>query len=165
MGIKSHLRAGSFGFSDKLCCLGLILAENYAQFPNSSLPTGIHGYFGGQQIVEGFVAICPELQFIHWGSHASSPGNSNNWGNAGKDVSREASVALTLAWDEVSSGWGGPLGFWDGVVGTTTGVGLLRDECSDPQLDTSSTAQKRMFLTSVVILLSDLGGTYADWPQ
>ena len=41
---------------------------------------------------------------------------------------------------------------------TTTGVGLLGDECSDSQLDASSTAQDRRLLTSVVILPSDFGG-------
>ena len=43
-------------------------------------------------------------------------------------------------------------------MGTTTGVGLLGDECLDPQLDISSIAWDRRLLTSVVILTSDFGG-------
>ena len=78
--------------------------------------------------------------------------------------SREASVASALAWDEVSTGQSGPSGFWGGVMGTTAGVGLLGDQCSDPQLDVSSIAWDRRFLTSIVILPSDFGGTYGDWP-
>ena len=79
--------------------------------------------------------------------------------------SREASAVLVLAWDEVSTGWGGPSGFWGGVVGTATGVGLLGDKCFDPQLDVSSTAWDRRFLTSIVMLPSNLGGggIYGDW--
>ena len=48
-------------------------------------------------------------------------------------------------------------------MGTATGVGLLGDECSDPQLDVSSTAQDRRFLTSIVMLPSNFGGIYGDW--
>ena len=72
--------------------------------------------------------------------------------------SREASVALTLAWDEVSTGQSGPSGFWGGVMWTTAGLGLLGDECSDLQLDVSSIAQDRSLLTSIVILPSNFGG-------
>ena len=43
---------------------------------------------------------------------------------------------------------------------TTAVVGLLGDECLDSQLDTSSTAQDRKLLTSVVILPSNLGGEF-----
>ena len=43
---------------------------------------------------------------------------------------------------------------------TTAVVGLLGDECSDSQLDTSSTAQDRRLLTSIVILPSDFGGRF-----
>ena len=72
--------------------------------------------------------------------------------------SREASVTLVLTWDEMSTGWSGPSGFWGGAMGTTAGVGLLGDECLDLQLDVSSIAQDRRFLTSVVILPSNFGG-------
>ena len=41
---------------------------------------------------------------------------------------------------------------------TTAGVGLLGDKCLDSQLDTSSTAQDRRLLTSVIMLPSDFGG-------
>ena len=40
LGIKSCLRADSFGFYDRFGCLGLILAEYYTQFPDGSPPTG-----------------------------------------------------------------------------------------------------------------------------
>ena len=43
---------------------------------------------------------------------------------------------------------------------TTTGMGLLRDECLDLQLDTSSIAQDRRLLTSIFILPSDFGGRF-----
>ena len=43
-------------------------------------------------------------------------------------------------------------------MGTATGVGLLGDECLDLQVDISSTAQDRRFLTSIVMLLSNWGG-------
>ena len=43
-------------------------------------------------------------------------------------------------------------------MGTTIGVGLLGDECLDPQLDTSSISQDRKLLTSIVILPSNFGG-------
>ena len=43
-------------------------------------------------------------------------------------------------------------------MGTTAGVGLLGDECSDSQLDASSAAWDRKLLTSIVILSSDFGG-------
>ena len=49
-------------------------------------------------------------------------------------------------------------------MGTTTGVGLLGDECSDLQLDASSTAWESRLLTSAVILPSNFGGTHGDWP-
>ena len=48
-------------------------------------------------------------------------------------------------------------------MGTTIGVGLLGDECLDPQLDVSSIAWDRRFLTSIVMLPSNFGGTYGDW--
>ena len=49
-------------------------------------------------------------------------------------------------------------------MGAATGVGLLGDECSDLQLDVSSAAQDRRFLTSIVMLPSNLGGgIYGDW--
>ena len=86
MGIEGHLRAGSFSFFDRHGCLGLALAESYAQFPHGSPPMGIYGCLGGQEILKGFVGICPELQFIHRGSNASGPGNSSSWGDAGGDV-------------------------------------------------------------------------------
>ena len=63
----------------------------------------------------------------------------------------------------MSTGWSGPSGFWGGVIGTTAGPGLLGDECSDLQLDVSSTAQDRSFLTSIIMLPSDFGGIYWDW--
>ena len=62
--------------------------------------------------------------------------------------SREASASSMLAWDEVSTAWSGPSGFWGGVMRTTAVVGLLGDDCLDSQLDTSSTAQDRRLLTS-----------------
>ena len=77
--------------------------------------------------------------------------------------SREASATLALTWDEVSTDWSGPSGLWGEVVGTTTGVGLLGDECLDPQLDISSIARDRRSLTSIVMLPSDFGGNYGDW--
>ena len=77
--------------------------------------------------------------------------------------SREVSASLTLTWDEVSTAWTGPSGFQVGVMRTTAVVGLLGDEHSDSQLDTSSTAQDRRLLTSVVILPSDFGEIYVDW--
>ena len=43
-------------------------------------------------------------------------------------------------------------------MGTTAEVGLLGDECLDPQLDASNIAQDRRLLTSVVILPSNFGG-------
>ena len=43
-------------------------------------------------------------------------------------------------------------------MGTTAEVGLLGDECLDLQLDASSIAWDRRFLTSVVILPSNFGG-------
>ena len=43
-------------------------------------------------------------------------------------------------------------------MGTATGVGLLGDECFDPQLDISITAWDRRFLTSIVMLPSIFGG-------
>ena len=58
----------------------------------------------------------------------------------------------------MSTGQSSPSGFWGGVMGTTTGVGLLGDECLDPQLDASSIAWDRRLLTSVVILPSNFGG-------
>ena len=64
-----------------------------------------------------------------------------------------------LALDEVSTGQRDPSGFWGGVVGTTTGVGLLGGKCLDPQLDISSIAWDRRFLTSIVMLTSNFGGT------
>ena len=48
-------------------------------------------------------------------------------------------------------------------MGTTTGVGLLGDECLDPQLDISRIAQDRRFLTSIVMLPSNFWGIYGDW--
>ena len=69
--------------------------------------------------------------------------------------SRNASIASALTWDEVSTGQGGPSGFWGGAVGATA---LLGDKCLDPQLDISSITQDRRFLTSVVMLPSDFGG-------
>ena len=43
---------------------------------------------------------------------------------------------------------------------TTTGVGLLGDECLDSQLDASSTAVDRRLLTFIVILHSNFGGDF-----
>ena len=43
--------------------------------------------------------------------------------------SREASLSLMLAWDEVSASWGGSPGFCGGDVKITAVVGLLGDEC------------------------------------
>ena len=74
--------------------------------------------------------------------------------------SKEASTSSMLAWEEVSTGWSGPSCFGGGVMRTSAWMGLLGDECSDSQLDASSTAQDRRLLTSVVILPSDFGG---DW--
>ena len=45
-------------------------------------------------------------------------------------------------------------------MGTTTGVGLLGDECLDLQLDISSTALDRRFLTSIVMLPSNFRGDF-----
>ena len=61
LGIKSCLRTDDFGSFDWCGCLRLILAEYYAQFPNSSPSPGIYGSFGVQHIIEGSVGICPEL--------------------------------------------------------------------------------------------------------
>ena len=52
-------------------------------------------------------------------------------------------------------GWSFWLLRWS--CGAATGVGLLGDECSDPQLDVSSTAWDRSFLTSIVMLPSNFG--------
>ena len=71
---------------------------------------------------------------------------------------REASASLMLTWNEVSTAWSRPSGFWGGVMSTTAVVDLLGDECSDSQLDASSTAWDRRLLTSVVILPSDFRG-------
>ena len=71
--IKSCLRADSFGFFDRFSCLGLVLAKFCTQFPDGSLPTGIYGCFGGQQILKGFVCICPELHCIHQGCFQTFP--------------------------------------------------------------------------------------------
>ena len=62
-----------------------------------------------------------------------------------------------LAWDEVLAGSGRPSGFCGRDVRTTVVVGLLGDDCWDPQLDTSNTAWDRRLLTSVIILPLDLG--------
>ena len=43
-------------------------------------------------------------------------------------------------------------------MSTATGVGLLGDKYLDPQLDVSSTASDRRFLTSIVMLPSNFGG-------
>ena len=43
-------------------------------------------------------------------------------------------------------------------MGIAIGVGLLGDECLDLQLDISSTAWDRRFVTSIVMLPSDFGG-------
>ena len=51
-----------------------------------------------------------------------------------------------------------PLASGGGVMGTATGVGLLGDECLDLQLDVSSTAWDRRFLTSIVMLPANFGG-------
>ena len=60
--------------------------ESHVQFPHGSLPMGIYGCFGGQQIIEGFVGTCPELHYVLWGTDASGSGNSSNWGDASRDV-------------------------------------------------------------------------------
>ena len=39
----------------------------HTQFPDGSLPVGIYGCFGGQQILEGFVGICPKFHCITGG--------------------------------------------------------------------------------------------------
>ena len=48
-------------------------------------------------------------------------------------------------------------------MGTTPGVQLLGDECLDQQLDISSIAWERRFLTSIVMLPSYFGRIYGDW--
>ena len=72
--------------------------------------------------------------------------------------SREASPSSVLAWDEVSAGGSRPSVFHGRDVRTTAVVGLLGDDCWDPQLDASNTAWDRRLLTSMVILPLDLGG-------
>ena len=57
----------------------------HTQFLDGSLPVGIYGCFGGQQILEGFVGIHPKLHCVHQGSDASIPRNHSNRGNAGGD--------------------------------------------------------------------------------
>ena len=80
--------------------------------------------------------------------------------------SREASTTLALAWDEVSTSQSGPSGFWGRVIGTTTWLGLLKVEFLDPEPDVFSIAWDRRFLTSTVMLPSNLGGIYGNWlPQ
>ena len=44
--------------------------------------------------------------------------------------------------------------------GLLLGIGLLRDECLYPQLDVSSTAWDRRFLTSIVMLPSYFRGEF-----
>ena len=122
---SSHPRAAGFGFSDRFSCLGLILTKFHTQFPDGSLPTGIYGCFGGQQILKGFVGICPKLHWVHWGSDASGPRSHSNRGDAGGDPPREASATSALTWNEVSTGWSSSSDFWDGGTGTITGLGLL----------------------------------------
>ena len=61
MGIKSHLRTADFGFLDRCSCLRLVLAEYYAQFPDSSPSPGIYGSFGVKEIIEGSVGISLEV--------------------------------------------------------------------------------------------------------
>ena len=63
--MKSCLRADSFGFFDRFSCLGLILVEYYAQFPDGSPLMGAYGCLGGQQILKDFDVICHELHCIH----------------------------------------------------------------------------------------------------
>ena len=72
--------------------------------------------------------------------------------------SREASPSSMLAWDEISAGSGRPSDFHCRDMRTTAVVGLLGDDCWDPQLDASNTARDRRLLTSIVIQPSDLGG-------
>ena len=72
--------------------------------------------------------------------------------------SREASPSSMLAWDEVSAGSSRPSGFHGRDMRTTAVVGLLGDDCWDPQLDTSNTAWDRRLLTFTVILPLDLAG-------
>ena len=120
------------------------------------------GSHGGQQILKGFFGFA-------WSSIASTRGVTLpvlEMVAIGEMLagmsSREVSATLALTWDEVSTGQSGHSGFWGGVMGTTTGVGLLGDECSDPQLDVSSIIWDRRFLTSIVMLPSDFGGIYGD---
>ena len=76
--------------------------------------------------------------------------------------SSKASPSSMLAWDEVLGGGSRPSGFCGRDVRATAEVGLLGDDCWDPQLDTSSTAQDRRLLTSTVILPSE-GEIWGDW--
>ena len=76
--------------------------------------------------------------------------------------SREASLSSRLAWDEVSAGGSRLPCFCGGDVGANAVVGLLGDNCWDPQLDTSCIAQGSRLLTSMVMLPSDLGGDLGE---
>ena len=143
-GCQESLESRQLGFFHRFGCWGLILAEYYAQFPDGSLPTGIYGCFGGQQILKGFVGICPELQCIHQGSKTSSP--------LERLLLPQHSPEMRCLLAE------GHSGFWSGVMGTATGVGLLGDKSLDLQLDVSSTSWDRRFLTSIVMLPSDFRG-------
>ena len=73
-------------------------------------------------------------------------------------TSREASPSSMLAWDEVSAGGRRPSNFHGGDVRTSAVVDLLGDDCWNPQLDASNTAQDKRLQTSAIILTLDLGG-------
>ena len=76
--------------------------------------------------------------------------------------SRDASAISVLTWDDVSTGWSSSFDSWGRGIRTTTGLVLLRVKFLDPQLDVSSIAWDRRFLTSIVMLPSpsNFGGGF-----
>ena len=111
--------ADGSSFFNGLCCLGLIPMKFHAQFPVCSLPTGIYGWFSGQQLLQGFVGLL--LEFTHVSVHP---------------VNLTSSRALT--WDKVSTGLGSSFNLWGGGVSTATGFGLFGVEFTDPWPDMSN---------------------------
>ena len=161
MGIEGHLRAGSFSFLGRLSCSGLALVESYAQFPHGSLPTGIYGCLGGQEILKGFVGTCPELQFVHWGSNASSPGNGSRLGRGWQGCPLE-SLLLPQCLPERRSPLVGMVCLASGEEpsGLLQGWASLGMSVQIQQLDVSSTAWDMRFLTSIVMFPSDFRGDF-----
>ena len=80
----------------------------------------------------------------------------------GQISSREAYPSSRLAWDEVSIGSGRLSCFCGRDMGANAVVGLLGDECWDPQLDASSNAQDSRLWTFAVRLPLDLGGDLGE---